>query len=216
MGIIERIKKDRQDGIDEWKQSSSTEKILRILIAILLIVIFAGYEYYNYTEKENKKNNPIKEAKSNDSSVSTSKSATPSNTDGRADNQPSELNGKSAPQRSVSNQDTASQESIRNVSIDFVRYQDDQIKRKDHIITDTNFAIVIQRHTKTHVTTNPETEYREAYIYQIGSDIVDWTADCANSRVKIGRQSEWKSVQRNSTGEKILAHICLLPAERTY
>lgn len=126
------------------------------------------------------------------------------------------MNDKPSPQRSALNQDTASQESIRNVKIDFIRYQDDQTKRKDHIIADTNFAIVMQRHTNTHVTTNPQTEYREAYLYQIGSDIVDWTADCANSRVKIGRQNEWQSAKRNSTGEVILAHLCRLPAERTY
>lgn len=216
MGVMDRIKKDRQDSIDQWNEKSGIEKIATIFIVIAVIILFGGYEYYTYTKKENQKSNPTKEVNSNDSRTSASKSTNSQYNDGRADNNSSELNNKSAPQRSALNQDTASQETLRNVKIDFIRYQDDQIKRKDHIIANTDFAILMQLHTKTHVTTNTQTEYREAYIYQIGNDIVDWTADCPNSRVKIGKQNEWKSVRRNSTGEVVLAHLCRLPAEITY
>ncbi len=215
MGIMDRIKKDRQDSIDQWNEKSGIEKIVSIIIVIAVVIAFGSYEYYKNTKKEDQKINLAKEVKSNESSTAASTSTNSQNNDGRPDNNRSELNDKSSPQQSVPNQNTASQESIRNVKIDFIRYQDDQIKRKDHIIADTNFAIVMQRHTRTHVTENLQTEYREAFIYQIGSDIVDWTADCANARVKIGRQNEWKPVMRNSTGEIILAHLCRLPAENT-
>lgn len=46
MSFFEKIKKDRQDSIEEWKTLSVGTKIFRITLAIFILVAFVTYQIY--------------------------------------------------------------------------------------------------------------------------------------------------------------------------
>lgn len=51
MGILDRIKKDRKESIEEWNEMDGGQKIKRVVIIIGIIVVVAALQYFTNTEK---------------------------------------------------------------------------------------------------------------------------------------------------------------------